>query len=509
MSAAVTGLRGHQLKLDVIGNNIANVNTTGFKKSQARFEDLLSQTIQGATGPLDRGGINPSQVGLGMRVSTIVDIHLQGAITTTDRETDLAIEGAGFFMVTDRLDGTGQRYFTRDGSFGLDSNGNMVNNSGMILLDIDGETPINIPLGDDMIARPTSFMRFAGNLDSQLDPAYGLYLSDDTEGDLDITISIGATDVTVSFVGVEGGLTATQVRDDIQAELDAEADVDATVSVSGLGTAGSPFIITFSDIVNNVIAEDLVIDFSIDTTGFTDGNASFNPASHMYEYYAYDSLGNRYTLEYYFTQTDRNNNVWEYSVRVFDFNNNEVNPADIGGRTGTLTFDTSGNIDVTNTPPIVFGPAAGAQALSIQPNFDIITQLAGPNSLVAREQDGYPAGTLAAFNIDRVGFVNGIYTNGLTQVFGQVGVATFFNPEGLRKEGGNLFQETQNSGDFNPGVPGVGGRGLISSSSLELSNTDLAYEFTELITTSRGFQANTRVVTTSDEVLVEVINMKR
>ena len=131
LSTAVTGLRGHQTKLDIVGNNIANVNTVAFKKSQIRFEDLLSQTIQGATAPSQRGGINPSQVGMGMRISGIIDNHFQGPITNTDRETDLAIQGNGYFIVSD-----GSRlYYTRDGSFGREANGELVNNNGYKLKD--------------------------------------------------------------------------------------------------------------------------------------------------------------------------------------------------------------------------------------------------------------------------------------------------------------------------------------------------------------------------------------
>jgi len=130
LSTAVSGLRGHQIKLDVIGNNIANVNTVAFKKSQARFEDLLSQTMQGATAPMVRGGVNPSQVGMGMRVSSIMDNHYQGPIQNTDWETDLAIEGAGYFIVSD-----GREYFyTRDGSFGRDASGHLVNVNGLRLM---------------------------------------------------------------------------------------------------------------------------------------------------------------------------------------------------------------------------------------------------------------------------------------------------------------------------------------------------------------------------------------
>jgi flagellar hook protein FlgE len=491
MSAAVTGLRGHQLKLDVIGNNIANVNTTAFKKSQARFEDLLSQTIQGATGPLDRGGINPSQVGLGMRVSTIVDMHLQGAITTTDRVTDLAIEGQGFFVVTD---GTGQQFYTRDGSFGLDANGNMVNNNGFMLVGIDGN-PINIPLGDDMIARATENIRFAGNLDSRLSPAYSLYLDQATLGTFDITVTIDGADIEIE--DIDFGITATELRD----LLEAEPEI-GSVTVTGLGTASRPFVISF----NQTIPADASVTLTI-TDNSTDGEVLTDPAGYIYEYYAYDSLGNRYSLEFAFTQTDLNNNTWDYSVKVFDENNNRVTP--VNGANGSLAFNSSGQLDTSNVPPIEFGPAAGANPVSILANFDNLSQIAGSSSLVAREQDGFPAGALAAFNIGRTGIVNGTYTNGLVREFGQIGIAYFFNPEGLVREGGNLYRNTENSGDPEIAAPGAGGRGLIQSSALELSNTDLAYEFTELITTSRGFQANTRVVTTSDEVIVEVINMKR
>jgi len=493
MSTAVTGLRGHQQKLDVIGNNIANVNTIGFKMSQARFEDLLSQTIQGATGPDERGGINPSQIGLGMRISSITDIHSQGAITTTDRDTDLAIEGAGYFVVGD---GTGAQYYTRAGSFGLDSNGNLVNDNGLFVLGGEGLDPINIPLGDEMIARATTNMRFAGNLDSRQNPTYSFSLGNPGDGTFDIELDFNGA--VISAVDIDHDAASEDIVD----ALETLAGIESA-SVTGLGTDANPFIIT----INETDPGDAEIRITgIVGDGDFDGEVTWNPAGHIYEYYAYDSQGNRYTIDYNFTKSGVNQ--WDYTVNVFG-EDGTVIPID-GGETGTLAFDTAGALDEdeTNIEPLEFSPA-GVDPLVIDLNFDNVSQLSGSNNLVVREQDGYGAGELAGFYIDRTGVVVGTYTNGLIDNLGQIQTATFSNPEGLAKIGGNLFQETQNSGDAVVGNPGAAGRGLITASALEMSNTDLSFEFTELITTSRAFQANTRVVTTSDEVLVEVVNMKR
>ncbi|NLJ55513.1 MAG: flagellar hook-basal body complex protein, partial [Firmicutes bacterium] len=185
LTAAVSGLRNHQTKLDAIGNNIANVNTVGYKSSQVRFQDIFSQTLRGATAPqAGQGGVNPMQVGLGMEVASINTLHTPGAITGTGRETDLAIEGNGYFVVTDGY----QQYYTRDGTFTRDASGVLVNANGMRLLgwvvedkiknenedDENGNeikfsgklSEIQIPLGEDTIAQATSNISFFGNLDA-------------------------------------------------------------------------------------------------------------------------------------------------------------------------------------------------------------------------------------------------------------------------------------------------------------------------------------------------------
>jgi flagellar hook protein FlgE len=624
MSTAVTGLRGHQQKLDVIGNNIANVNTVAFKKSQARFEDLLSQTIQGATAPLTRGGINPSQVGMGMRVSAIVDIHFQGAITSTDRETDLAIEGDGFFIVSDGS----REYYTRDGSFGRDAAGELVNANGLKLMGWrdEGEElePMHIPLGESMVARPSQNLGFTGNLDAlggwdtavskgvgdSVDIASGDFMtgaatsvfgytltyaahtaaagtsavSDFSIAANQLNISYDALDAAaanltvVNFVGGAAGaagavwsealgihtLTVTMeagVSYDVDAledlirnateedpgdrPVEADANYNVTVAagtdVFSLANVGDTAGVTLAagvsaswaasdppdgtytyDGLNSTFGtveyEGTVANLD-ELTGAAGGDvvtiaATPSPeAEYTYEYYIYDSLGRRYSVDYTFVP--QGNNTWDYDLEVRDTNGNlqpftplGTDPA--GAPNGSLVFTSLGALDTANStiPAIRFSPPGAAQ-LNITPDFARTTQLAGTNSLLVREQDGYAAGELVAFYISRTGSIIGTYTNGMVEELGQIGMAFFSNPEGLIKEGGNLYMETANSGEVRIGLPGTEGRGLISSSALEMSNTDLAFEFTELITTSRAFQANTRVVTTSDEVLVEVINMKR
>ena len=613
MSTAVTGLRGHQQKLDVIGNNIANVNTVAFKKSQARFEDLLSQTIQGATAPLTRGGINPSQVGMGMRVSSIIDIHFQGSIMNTDRETDLAVEGEGYFVVSD---GT-REYYTRDGSFGRDSNGELVNANGLKVLGWRGDgmlqgsgelLPMYIPLGERMVARPSETLGFAGNLDARnflaaqnegqqidLGGATGgtFTLSYDGETTASLAFNataaqvraalaalsnLGANDIAVTgaagswsidFTGsleeqdiplmvIDGSLLSGATGPAVSTTVEGDTGVDEVQQINLDGASDGNFTLTFganttAPIAHNATAAQVQAALEllpsigagdVTVTGanggpyevtFTNGlagtnvgemtinnNALFGAGSqtvnttipgvtgiadvYTYEYYVYDSLGRRYAVDFTFTPTAQN--TWAYDLAVSDPGGTPI--VLTGGTSGVLAFDDSGAFDpfASNIPDITFTPE-GADQLVVTPSFENTTQLAGGNTMLVREQDGYAAGELIAFYISRTGTIIGTYTNGMVEELGQIAMAFFSNPEGLIKEGGNLYMETANSGEVRIGLPGTEGRGLIQSSALEMSNTDLAYEFTELITTSRAFQANTRVVTTSDEVLVEVINMKR
>lgn len=498
LSTAVSGLRGHQIKLDVIGNNIANVNTVAFKKSQARFGDLLSQTIQGATSPLVRGGINPSQVGMGMRVSSIIDNHFQGSIQTTDRETDLAIEGAGFFVVSDGR----ENYYTRDGSFGRDANGELVNVNGLKLMGWMGRAvgttgqlaALHIPLGEQMVARASANIYFAGNLDARawrepLAEVQVLRLGGAIGGTY--SLGNGTTAETLDWDAGVAGVTAA--LENLYGAGMASVEEDGA---GGLRITFHPSVES-SGLIFSAI--DLVGAVDPGLEMMQEYQAGITPEDrYSYEYFVYDSQGRRYFVEFEFTPAGVN--TWSYTAAM---------GGDVLG-TGTLVFDGSGRLDeaastiasLTSSPP-------GADTLNIRPHFGKATQLAGLSNLLIREQDGFPSGELVSFYIGRTGSITGTYTNGMVEQLGQLAMAYFTNPEGLLKEGGNLYQISSNSGEARIGIPGTEGRGLIQSSSLEMSNADLSFEFTELITTSRAFQANTRVVTTSDEILMEVINMKR
>ncbi len=401
LSTAVSGLRNHQTKLDVVGNNIANVNTVSYKCGVVRFQDIFSQTLRGATAPLaGRGGINPMQIGLGMGISSIDTVHTQGPITSTGRETDLAIEGRGFFVVSDGY----QYFYTRDGSFTRDSSGVLVNANGYKLMGWMGEETdiskilgeIRIPLGEESIARATGNIGFTGNLNA-----------------------------------------AAEVND-----------------------------------------------------------------TYIYDTYIYDSLGNRHALTFTFTKTG--DNEWEYEI--FD----SADPPNSLG-SGTIYFTKDGRYDPGQTTinPFTFNPGTGAEDLEVTPDFTALTQLAFNSNVIVREQDGFAPGELATFNIESTGVITGTYSNGMVRQIAQVALASFANPEGLLKIGSNLYDVSSNSGEPRIGLPGVEGRGMIKSRALEMSNVDLANEFTEMITTSRAFQANTRVISTSDEVLLELINIKR
>ncbi|HPZ85821.1 MAG: flagellar hook protein FlgE [Bacillota bacterium] len=400
--SAVSGLRVHQTRMDVIGNNIANVNTPGYKSSRVTFQELFSQTLRGAGSPTgtsasERGGTNPMQVGLGVSIASIDTIHTPGNLQPTSRPTDLAIEGEGFFVVQD-----GETLaYTRVGNFSLDALGVLVDPEGRKVLgwtaDEDGSIStsgplgaLRIPFGDWIDAQPTSRVEWIKNLDAE-----------------------------------------------------------ATVGFSK-------------------------------TTSVT----------------VYDSLGRAHSIQVNFEKTG--SNTWEWKALLPD----GTEPS------GTITFDTEGRVVDVSENQFSFTPE-GADSVVITMDFTKLTQVAGPTTVEAGVTDGWPGGSLESFSFDSNGVITGFYSNGRIRVLGQIAVAGFANPSGLIKTGKNLYIQSNNSGRPEIGAAGTGGRGTIAPSSLEMSNVDLAEEFTQMIITQRGFQANSRVITVSDELLQELVNLKR
>ncbi|MDQ2687128.1 MAG: flagellar hook protein FlgE, partial [Armatimonadota bacterium] len=417
----VSAIEAHQQRMDVIGNNIANVNTTAYKAGRVTFQDQLSQTIQGASkgDGANIGGTNPQQTGLGVKVGSIDTLMGQGGLQATSRPTDLAIQGNGFFMLG-TPSGTS---YTRDGSFTVDSTGNLVNAStGQYVLgwqsdpstgaldttkEIDGNSHLNIPVGSLTSVFPTSATAFAGNLSAEAtstDPAYSRSVK--------VYDSLGAAqNVTLGFQ-----------RD---ASLPAGAPTNATSS----------------------------------WTWTASGTGVSTPASTTNQ--------------------------------------------------GTVFFDNSGK-EISSTGSISIGHTDGSSTpQAITPSFNDMIQVSGASNAAPASQNGTGPGTLQSFSIDETGSITGIFNNGQTRTLGQLALATFANPEGLQRAGANDYQATVNTGLPQIGTATQSGLGKISSGYLEQSNVDLSNEFTNMIITQRGFQANTKIVTTVDQMLNELINIKQ
>lgn len=405
MYSGIGGMKNFQTKLDVIGNNIANVNTYGFKKGRTTFKDLVSQQLAGSSNPTDsRGGTNPRQIGLGGTVATVDTIHTQGSLQTTGRALDLGISGDGFFVVND---GDLSSY-TRAGNFYLDRQGTLVTGDG---LKVQGYQPNVAGNGID----PNSF------------------------GDLRIE---------------SGEVIPPQVTTSVsfKGNLDAESGVNDTVT------------------------------------------SRFNTV---------DTLGGVHDIEVVFTKTA--DNAWTYSV-TGDGTTADTNPNPV---TAPVTFNGEGETTAPTAPfNVAIEPNNGANNFTFSLDLTSLTQFVGSNTADVNEIDGNFEGYLESFNISQTGEINGVYTNGEVRILGQMAMATFNNSGGLKKAGVNLFRVSNNSGAPNVGFAGEG-RGVISGSSLEMSNVDLSEEFTEMIVAQRGFQANTKMITTSDEILQELVNLKR
>ncbi|MFE4704164.1 flagellar hook protein FlgE [Peribacillus simplex] len=417
MYSGISGLKNLQTKLDVIGNNVANVNTYGFKKSRVTFSDAMNQTVSGASAATaNKGGTNSKQIGLGSTIATIDTIHTQSSLQTTGRDLDLGISGDGYFVVKqgDSLS------YTRAGNFYLDDNGTLVNANGLKV------------------------------------QAYKV----DENGKVSKTIG----DVAVNVNAILPAIATTKI------------------SVSG-----------------NLAAD------AIDGTVFSQ------------QMKVVDENGKEQTATIYFQKNG--DDKWE----LFD-----EEPAALGDTSTTkpkpftsVNFDANGQIVAVDktlagqTINISSGKEddsdtavdESVQNVNLDFDFSNLTQVKGSTTALVNP-DGNKEGKLESFNIGASGEINGVYSNGLITTLGQLAVAKFSNASGLTKTGGNTFQESINSGTANINIAGEG-RGVIASGSLEMSNVDLSEEFTEMIVAQRGFQSNSRIITTSDEILQELVNLKR
>jgi flagellar hook protein FlgE len=485
MFAGVSGLKTHQVRMDVIGNNIANVNTAGYKASRATFQEMLTQTMRGASAPTDaRGGTNPLQVGLGVQLGSIDVRHTQGNTQSTGYVTDLAIEGDGFFIL-----GQGEnRVYTRAGIFGLDSGteGNLVSLvNGMRVLgykaDREGKIDPNSPLeplyisaSETVSPRATEDVYFSGNLDLRLRPG------ERRDRTVQVYDSRGREHTVVV------GLTH---KGDNRWSWDAHWQiVSNTIPLARAGSLEPKEYSVVEDVENGGYELQGADGTAVATS--TDG-VKWLVADTGYEFEFVGKLNGNEQVKV----------TLEQGMLLLTVQR-EL------GQGGIISFNEDGSYSDVDSNVITFSPA-NAQDLIIELDFTQFTQYADTFTGKFLSQNGYTSGALESFTIDQNGVIVGSFSNGLTRNLGQVALAKFANPGGLVRTGSTMFAETANSGTAQIGSPGVPGYGQIAPSSLEMSNVDLSEEFTEMIITQRGFQANSRIITTSDEMLQELVNLKR
>ncbi len=403
MFSSISSIKAHQVRMGVVGNNIANINTTGFKSGRVTFQEMLSQTLRGATRPTEGGlgGTNPMQIGLGTQVGSIDTILEQGSLQATNRVTDLAIQGNGFFVVSN-----GRRIaFTRDGNFDIDATGTLVHKA----------------TGEKLVG----WMPNAA-------------------GEIDITEPLGP-----------GSIITIPVGKTIAGQATTEASFKGNLALDGTRWTTSVLV--------------------------------------------YDAVGAPHDVRITFSRAQAGD-PWQVDYTV---------DGSSAVTAGTIEFDGNGRVIAGAALPVSFTPTNGSPDVNITLDFSRLTQLATGSTVEPIAQNGYSPGTLEQLTVSPDGVVNGVFSNGLNLPIARVALAVFNNPGGLERTGNNLFRESANSGVANIGTAQTGGRGTISSGYLEMSNADIGNEFTNLIVTQRGFQANTRIVSVVDEMLVDVLQMKR
>ncbi len=641
--AGVSGLKNHQVRMNVIGNNIANINTIGFKASRVNFQEALVQTFKGAGRPTAiTGGTNAVQIGLGMQVAAIDNLFQQGGLETTGQISDLAIQGSGFFILSDA---NNNKFYSRAGAFGFDGDSNLVDPAtGLFVLgkmaDSSGQISslatigrITLPFGQQDPARATQEITLASNLDASATTSDASLVAAGTSGVITVsgtanngvggvhTVSItGAQALNATYTGTVTGLgvstTLTSLGVTTYNDFSISVDGGSAVPVSGLNAAstvgdllnainqinglsatldgtgairvtrtkaGSPVDYNFvasNGAAGNIVEEIFgvtgggnfvsaggaastyqavdsfvpakgsgiaagpvtdVLDLMYDSTtglvvglsGMGDGGIEITtgaggltaatgvnalivdtePTTHTTSISVFDSQGGKHTLSVEFFKSVIDNR-WEWTASMLG--GEQIT----SGGSGFVMFNTDGSFNSfyfnSAADSMTINPNTGASLIDIQVeagtfgNFDGLTGFAsGRHTASIISQDGYGLGILEKFDIDQSGNISGVFSNGINRVLAQILLADFTNQAGLRKAGKSMYQTSANSGSAVEGIAGSTISGTISSGALEASSVDIAQEFTSMITAQRGFQANARIITTSDTMLDELVNIKR
>ncbi len=561
--SAVSGLRAHQVRMDVIGNNIANVNTVAFKRSRLGFKEMLAKTLKGASPPQGgMGGTNPIQIGLGVAPGSVDVDFSQGSTQSTGVVTDLAIQGAGFFMVSGDPEARDIQY-TRNGSFTVDADGNLVmRDTGLKVhgWEVDQATgtintsrptgPIRVEIGKSYPPKATTRITYTGNLDASaplgtirqvpmtvydsLGSAHVVILNFEKTADNEwtYTVNLDASDPLIqkflqSYYPDFESLNDTQraqVLDHAQ-----KVFLSGNASVCGLGSSLRGIHAWFEDkgAAGNAYSIELVdpgapnSPLGVTVAGNTITVSLATDAGGNITSTLNDVIGvldgldvNGMTLRAELDPLANGSAVAQAEGPVAFKNGSD------SAMTGKVIFKPDGTIDADATrtangatyPELtlafMFWPE-GADLLNVVPDVKALTQFTGTFTIIAAKQNGNPSGTLQTISIGQDGTITARFSNGFDMSLAVIATATFANPGGLVRAGEGLWRQSNNSGEPDRNQPGQGSHGTLLPGSLEMSNVDLAQEFTDMITTQRGFQANTRVITTSDQMLEELASIKR
>ena len=522
--SGVSGLKNHQTRMDVIGNNISNVNTTGFKSSRVNFTDMLSQNLSGASSPQDGiGGTNPKQIGLGSAVGAVDLLFTNGSVQSTGVNTDLALSGSNTLFVVNTGGGVA---YTRNGDFQFDAEGNYVQAGngyyvqGWMAND-KGELPpsknagnmknITVEAGKTMAPAASQTATYTNNLNAEIPTITGI---------------AGGTDGTKTYSSADDG-TATASKDSpLTIKWGDGAGESVTVTSGSYKVTG-----TYQDTSTNPPTSHTITGMSQRTVEASPGNAVTltlsdgstvsqtsgvfqvgNSTSIVTTLSVYDTLGSVHEVPVYFKLVSAADDLWEVALTTDGTSSYSWTEDD--GSTTTVTmdpqklkFDTHGSHPEGSGVTTLTLTNGSEPSQDVQLDFSNLTQYSS-SSTVAGKADGNAAGTLASIAIDKTGTITGTYTNGMKRVEAQVAVAQFTNPGGLNKVGESLYEESNNSGQANVNTAASFGA-TITPSALEMSNVDVANEFTDMIITQRGFQTNSKIITVSDEMLETVVNMKR
>jgi flagellar hook protein FlgE len=559
LNTSLNGLALNELAIDVLGNNIANASTTGFKASNVQFMTQLSRTLSvGSRATDSNGGTNPRQVGLGATTAAIQKDFSSGSISNSTSPSDFAIQGDGFFIVA----GSEGTLYTRNGNFLINSNNQLVNSQGLLVqgYSIDEDynivttqlTDINIPLGSLNVAERTEEVFFNGALnpngeigtqgalivgDAMLDstagpgPATGgSLLSNVTDGSGTALFAVGET---VTFNGRKGDrtqasnslpVTALTTVNDLLALMDNTLGIHSGGTIPSDGTTGAqPGVAIVGGQIqitgNRGTANDLTV--SLENLLISNGGTnqpvglnftkqqSANGESALTDFLVYDSLGQALTVR--LSATLESNTSSSTTFRYF-LESQDDSDLDFALGNGTLVYDGEGRLSsgAQQTFAIDRNSTAALSPMQITADFSAISGIAsGQSRLGLVSQDGSPPGTLVNFITDEKGVINGIFDNGVTRPLGQLALARFANNQGLIENGSSTFRQGISSGTAFHTVPGDFGAGTLRSGAIELSNTDIGRNLVDLILASTNYRGNARVISSVQQLVDELLLLGR